>query len=106
MTESPPIIQAQGDAVWIRVPTVGGRERVVSVSREAIEDYLSLGPEAARDMSDAQRESFARSNVDLLLRRAVEVTCAKLIVDRPDIRAPIGTGTGLPEVIMLRSGEI
>lgn len=79
-------------------------KRRVVVSGEAIEDFLRLTPEAAASLDDAERERFVCDNLEMILRRAVELTASKVIVSDMRISAP--PGTGLPDLILIRAGEL
>lgn len=105
---SPTMVARNGDVrIDVPLPTETGplaRQRTVMVSGEAIEDFLRLGPDAAASMTDVEREQFVRENLEMILRRAVEITAAKVIVSDMRIDAP--RRTGLPDLILVRAGQL
>lgn len=45
---------------------IDGKLRAISVSREAIEDFLHLSPDRAAAMSEAERSEFVRTHLTLV----------------------------------------
>jgi hypothetical protein len=64
------------DGVWTRGENtqleawIAGESRTIIVTREAIEDYLRLGPEEAAAMSAEDRRRFVIANLPLVIAAA------------------------------------
>ena len=52
--------------IWLK-----GRMRNVSVTREAIQSFLNLTPQAMDDMSDEERSEFVRRNLSIVASTAL-----------------------------------
>ncbi len=62
-------VATSGDNTIVNV-VLGIHPRRVSVSREAIEDYLHLTPDAAAKMSAAERRAFVQTNFMMVITAA------------------------------------
>jgi hypothetical protein len=49
---------------------IAGESRTVVVTREAIEDFLKLGPKEAGDMTAEHRSSFVREHLAMVIASA------------------------------------
>lgn len=83
-------VRSNGDSTILDVE-IGGRHRLISVSREAIEDYLHLLPEAAARWEAEDRRAFVEKHLSLVVSAADR----KLAVAYFD-----------SELIMIETGEL
>jgi hypothetical protein len=96
--------------VTVAVPL--GRDRPASAPRryvilpnETIDDYLIGTRQAGSgEIDDARRLQFVRDNLEMILRRAVAICEAKLVIGRPSIDGPLDNG--LPEIIHIWPQEL
>ena len=83
-------IKSTGDRTLIDIDLDGKRRRI-SVSREAIEDYRRLSPDAAGSMSSEDMQEFVRQHLPLVIAAA---------------KRKLGVTSESAELIMIRSGEL
>jgi|SRR3954470_363985 len=103
-------IFASEGRVTVAVPL--GRDRPIKAPRryvilpsETIDDYLIGTRQARSGEIDAERRlSFVRENLDMILRRVVQIYEAKLVIGRPSIDGPLDNG--LPEILQIRPREL
>ncbi|MGZ8284048.1 MAG: hypothetical protein ACXW27_00315 [Allosphingosinicella sp.] len=103
-------VSASEGRITVAVPL--GRDRPIKAPRryvllpsETIDDHL-IGTRRTRSGEiDAERRlSFVRENLEMILRRAVQICEAKLVIGHPSIDGP--QGNGLPDIIHIRPGEL
>ena len=83
-------VRSNGDSTILDVE-IGRKHRHISISREAIEDYLHLLPEAAAQWGPEDRRAFVEKNSSLVVSSA----------DRKLAVAYFDT-----ELIMIETGEL
>ena len=99
-----PIIRVENGQVSIHVPLADRsdvRYRSILIEEAAIARYLNVGQD---QLGEHNLESFARNNLEYIMRRAIEVAQAKLIVPNFAIDAP--RQHGLPDIICIKEGEL
>jgi hypothetical protein len=64
-------VRAMGDSVLVDL-WIQGKFRAITVSRQAIEAYLQLGPGDAAAMGENDRREFVRTHLSLVVGAATE----------------------------------
>jgi hypothetical protein len=62
-------VRTVGDSTLVDV-WIQGKSRSITVSRQAIEAYLQLSPQAAEDMGETGRREFVRTHLSLVVSAA------------------------------------
>ncbi|HVU30873.1 MAG TPA: hypothetical protein VHE36_10790 [Sphingomicrobium sp.] len=62
-------VRTMGDSTLVDL-WIEGKFRAITVSRQAIESYLGLSPEAAQSMGETDRREFVRTHLGLVVGAA------------------------------------
>ena len=83
-------IKSNGDRVLVDVE-IDGKERRVSITREAIWEYLRLPPKAAASMTLAERQEFVRTHLPEVIAAA---------------KRKLGVTNASADLVMINAGEL
>lgn len=102
----PPLIRAQAGKVLVDIPLDDEsrhplNHRRIVVTESAIAKHLNLG---CADVGAHNLEAYARNNLDLICRRALELEHSKSIF--PNLRIDAPRGEGLADLIIIDEGQL
>ena len=64
-------VRTMGDSTLVDL-WIEGKFRAITVSRQAIESYLGLSPDAASSMAETDRREFVRTHLSVVVKAATD----------------------------------
>lgn len=96
-------VRTMGDTTLVDL-WIEGKSRAITISREAIECYLGLGPQDAASMGETERREFVRTHLSVVVAAAAAGLRDNPNAEKIEIDA-LGAARSPPSVGERRAGD-